>query len=394
MPCPPVGRPRLPGSRPESLAALACAAGLALAGCAGGASMAGDGGGRADVAGAARAVARYEGIPAFTPPGPPLDPAALRGATIFEIPITSEVQFITAVEEGMRRAAEAVGAELVVYPNQGLPSQWAQGIRSAVARGADAITLFAQDPALLGPQIAEAEAAGVPVVVVRTSGEEEPCQADPSGRPYGSACVPGPFEQAGRLEADWVIAESGGDADVLVITAADARSTVPLIRGLRDEFADRCPACRLTEVDVPIPDWATRLRGEAQSALVRDPAIDWIIPIYDSMSQHVVPAVRASGRAGRIRIATFNGTPFVLRELQEGETVSMDAGESLDWVGWATMDQAFRLIAGRPPATSEGTPLRVFTAENVDEAGRPPRLDMGYGDAYVRGYRRLWGVDR
>jgi hypothetical protein len=30
---------------------------------------------------------------------------------------------------------------------------------------------------------------------------------------------------------------------------------------------------------------ATRLRGEVQSALLRDPEIDRIIPIYDSMSQ-------------------------------------------------------------------------------------------------------------
>lgn len=375
------------------VASLACALALGVTACSGGPTAAGDGDGAADAAGAAAAIARYEGVPAFTPPGPPIDPAPLRGARIVEIPITSEVPFIAAVEEGMRRAADAVGAELVVYPNQGRPSQWAQGIRAAIAQRADAITLFAQDPALLGPQIAAAQEAGIPVVVVRTSGEEEPCQADPAGRPYGTACVPGPFEQAGRLEADWVIAQSGGDADVLVMTASDARSTVPLMRGLREEFAERCPSCRLTVVDVPVADWATRLRGEAQAALLRDPRIDWVVPIYDSMSLQVVPAIRSAGRTGRVRIATFNGTPFVLGELQEGQAVTMDAGESLDWVGWAAMDQAFRLIAGAPPVRSERTPLRVFTRANVDQAGRPPRLDMGYGDAYVRGYRRLWGVD-
>lgn len=375
------------------VAALAGAIAVALGGCTDDPSSAGGGSGEADVAGARREIARFQAIPDFTPPGPGLDPERLRGARIVEIPITSEVPFIAAVEEGMRRAAGAVGVELVVYPNGGAPSEWAQGIRAAIAQDADAITLFAQNPALLGPQIAEARAAGIPVVIARTSGEEEGCQADADGRPYGAACLPGPFEQAGRLEADWVVAESGGDADVLVVTADDARSTEPLVRGLRDEFAARCPSCRLTFVDVPIPDWATRLRGEVQSALLRDPRIDWIVPIYDSMSQHVLPALRTTGRAGRVRIATFNGTPFVLGELQRGEAVTMDAGESLDWVGWATMDQAFRLISGRPPVRSERTPLRVFTDENVDEAGDPPRLDMGYGDAYVRGYRRLWGVD-
>jgi ribose transport system substrate-binding protein len=348
----------------------------------------------ADLMAVRERIARFERIPAFVPPGPPFDAAAkARGKTVFEIPITSEVPFITAVEEGMRQAAKAVGAKLVVYPNQGEPSQWVQGMRAAIAQKADAITLFAQNPALLGPQIRQAEEAGIPVVVVRTSGEREPCQSDRGGETYGTTCVPGPFEEAGRLEADWVIAESEGTASVLVITSSDARSTVPLLRGMRSEFASRCPSCRVRYVDVPIPEWAARVRTEVQSALVRDPGIKYVIPIYDSMSQYVVPAIRASKRAGRVEIATFNGTPFVLKMVQDDDIVQMDVGENLSWVGWATMDQAFRLIAGEPPVRTENTPLRVFTDANVAEAGRPPRLDRGYGSAYVAGYKRLWGVE-
>ena len=337
---------------------------------------------------AARAeIERFRALPRFVAPGPAFDAErALRGKLIFEIPITSEVPFIGAVEEGMRQAAEEVGAELVVYPNQGRPSQWAQGIRAAITRRADAILLLAQDPELVRPQIARAEEAGIPVVVLRTTGEGERCPAT------GTTCVPGPFEQAGRLEADWVIARSGGMANVLVITSNDARSTGPLIRGLKHEFAANCRACNVRYVDVPIPDWATKLRGEVQAALVRDPMIDYVIPIYDSMSQFVAPAIVAAGAADRIGIAAFNGTPFVLEMLQEGEVVEMDVGENLAWVGWASMDQAFRVVAGEAPVRSERTPLRVFDSGNVDETGTPPRFDRGYGGAYVEGYRRLWGV--
>jgi ribose transport system substrate-binding protein len=346
-----------------------------------------------DVAGARAELEKFEGIPRFEPPGPAFDAAGqLRGKTVFEIPITSEVPFITAVEEGMQQAADAVGARLVVYPNQGEPSQWAQGIRAAIAQQADVITLFAQNPALLGPQIRQAEEAGIPVVVVRTSGEEEPCQADPDGEVYGTACVPGPFEQAGRLEADWVIADSGGQANVLVLTASDARSTVPLLAGLEAEFAERCPGCRVRYVDVPIPEWANRVQSEVQSALVADPTIDYLIPIYDSMSRYAVPGLLATGAADRVKIATFNGTPFVLEMLQDADIVAMDVGENLAWLGWATMDQAFRLAAGVEPARSQHTALRVFTDANVAETGRPPGLDRGYGDDYVAGYRRLWGL--
>jgi ribose transport system substrate-binding protein len=373
-------------------AAFVCAALLTIlaAACGGGHSPQKTTG-RADIAGARAQIEEFRGIPRFVPPGPGFDASRkLRGKRIFEIPITSEVPFVAAVERGMRQAAGEVGAKLVVYPNQGQPTQWAQGIATAIAQHADAITLLAQNPALLGPQIAQAEAAGIPVIVLRTTGEGKRCQAAPDGKVYGTACVPGPFERAGRLEADWVIRATNGTADALVITSNDASSTAPLMQGLRGEFRRRCPVCKITAVDVPISEWAARIRSEVQSALVRDPEIDYVIPIYDSMSQFVVPAIRAARAAGRVSIAAFNGTPFVLKLIQDGDIVAMDVGENPSWLGWAAMDQAFRVIAGERPVKSERTPLRVFDDSDVIDAGRPPQFDTGYGNAYVDGYRKLW----
>ena len=338
---------------------------------------------------------RYRAVPQFTAPGPSFDAAAsVRGKQIYEIPITSSVPFVSAVEQGMHQAADVVGAKLTVYPNTGTPTEWAQGISTAIAHHAAAVLLLAQDPRLLTPQLAQARRAGIPVIVLRTTGEGEPCQAASANAPSETHCVPGPFEQAGRLEADAVITQSGGHADVLVITSNDAHSTVPLMRGLSGELRERCDGCSMRSVDVPIPEWATRIRTEVQSALVRDPQIDYVIPIYDSMSQFAVPAIRAAGAGGRVKISTFNGTPFVLKLLQQHDVLASDVGESLAWVGWASMDQAFRAIAGQPPVRSEHTPVRVFDDTNVAQAGDPPRFDSGYGDAYAQGYRKLWGASQ
>jgi ribose transport system substrate-binding protein len=155
-------------------------------------------GAAAQLAPAQRQINRFRAMPAFVEPGPAFDAVSrLRGKTVFEIPITSEVPFIAGVEGGMRQAAARVGAHLVAYPNQGNPSEWAQGIRTAIADRAAAIVLLAEDPRLLAPQIAEARRAGIPVVVARTTGEGESCQTDASGRPYGSACVPGRSSKQG-----------------------------------------------------------------------------------------------------------------------------------------------------------------------------------------------------
>src|SRR5687768_7886163 len=63
----------------------------------------------ADLVGAEAVVDEYKAIPEFLRSGPAFDAVSkVRGKTVFEIPITSEVPFITAVEEGMRQAAEVV----------------------------------------------------------------------------------------------------------------------------------------------------------------------------------------------------------------------------------------------------------------------------------------------
>ena len=45
-----------------------------------------------------------------------------------------------------------------------------------------------------------------------------------------------------------------------------------------------------------------------------------------------------------------------------------------------------------PKTLDEHTPLRIFTKANVSEAGTPPKLSTGYGNAYVSGYNALWGT--
>ncbi len=69
-----------------------------------------------------------------------------------------------------------------------------------------------------------------------------------------------------------------------------------------------------------------------QSALTGGPQVNYVIPIYDVLTQWVVPAVTITGRTDKVKIATFNGTPFAIGLVQEGK-VEVDIGENLDWIG-------------------------------------------------------------
>jgi len=341
----------------------------------------------ADVAGAKAQIAKYKAIPTFTFRGKPFNAKKASGKTIFAIPISSAIPYIVQTDQLMQKAVKPYGVKWIEFPNQGQPSQWVQGMNQAIARKVDLIVLQgAPPPQLLGPQLAAAKRAGIPVLLAHIIDPSEPVPAGVT------VAVPGPFQQAARLEADWAIAQTNGKANVLIITSDEVLPTTGIKKALAAEFAKRCPECKTKYVNVPVVDWATKIGTEVKSALTADPDINYIIPIYDSMAFFAVPAVTEAGKAGTVRIATYNGTPDVLKFIAANNVVDMEVGENLDWLGHAFGDAAMRILTGQkvPKKLNEQTPLRVFDASNVRQTGNPPKFSQGYGKAYVVGYKRLW----
>ena len=340
------------------------------------------------VAKAQEIVDKATAVPEFTPPGPAFDASKAKGKVLFDIPLNSSIPTAALKLSVYKEIAKKIGFKFVDYPNQGQPSDWVQGMNTAIAQKADLIVLDGSpNPKLLEPQIKQARDAGIPVLVTHYFDEtsEPPTDID--------AIVPAPFNLSGKLEANWVIADSGGKAGVLVVQASDAPPSAGILKTIQDEFAAACPdTCKTTVVDVPVVDWTTKTQGEVQSALVRDPNINYVLPMYDAMAPFAAAAVVAGGATGSVKIGSFNGTPSVLKMIQDGSPVAMDAGENPEWLAYANMDQALRMLAGEEPVKTENTPIRIFTKDNVDDAGTPPELGKGYGDAYKSGYEALWGL--
>ena len=71
-------------------------------------------------------------------------------------------------------------------------------------------------------------------------------------------------------------------------------------------------------VNVPIPDWATRLQSETTTAITRDPEINWVLPIYDGMYFAVAPGIEGSGRADEIKTVSFDGSVASLQLIADG----------------------------------------------------------------------------
>ena len=140
-----------------------------------------------------------------------------------------------------------------------------------------------------------------------------------------------------------------------------------------------------------IADVATKIQPNVQAALTADPGINYVICLYDrAEAPFASAAIRAAGRTGKVKISTFNGTPEMLKEVKKGDIITMDVGENLEWIGYAIVDQSMRIMGGLTPVKSEHVPVRVFDSRT---SPRPARsFTSGWGNSYVGGYQKLWGL--
>lgn len=357
-------------------------------------SSATGGGSSSGVSYAAAQVAKYESVPRFTPPGPPVDVAKARGKSVFVIPLVPN-PFNQSIQNTMQYLAQQAGLKYTIYPNQGLVSQWVQAFNQALAQKPNLIILStAPDPRELQPQLREAKAKGIPVLVTHFYDKSSPpppnCLACAAGV---TALETAPFYEAGRVEADWMIADSHGKAHVLIVSSNDILPSPPTVAVIENELKAHCPDCTYTDVNVPVSDWNTKVGSTVSAELLAHPDINYVDCLYDAMVQTAVPAVQLAGKAGKVKVVSYNGSTFALKYIQDGNVMAMDVGEPTVWIGYAVMDQAFRILSGAQPLPSESTPIRIWDKSNISQAGIPPSLTKGYGDAYVAGYNKLWGVN-
>lgn len=334
-------------------------------------------------------LAKYQAKPVFVAPGEPFDAkACAAGKKMLSIPNNSGNPFLKGIIDRMKTAGAEVGLEVREWENQGQPSQWVQGVELAIREKYDIIDLISGiDPGTIQPQLQAAKDAGVKVM---TSHFYDPSFEQ---NPVVSSSLTIGFGEIGTILADWSTVALEGKANIALIVSNEVPPTIPLVANFKKQLEANCPECKVVqEINVGVTEWGTKIQPAVQAAVQANPDINVVIPIYDSMAQFVVPALRLTGKTGQVKVATFNGTPFVLDYIQQG-AVDMDIGESLDWIAYATVDGHLRDACGLKSPTALNVPFYIFDKNNATEAGTPAQFDTGYGDAYKSGFRKLWGLE-
>ena len=110
------------------------------------------------------------------------------------------------------------------------------------------------------------------------------------------------------------------------------------------------------------------------------------------MALFAIPGIDQAAADKNLGVYSFNGTPAVLKLIQDGTTMRSDAAESPDWVSYVNLDTVFRAMLGADPIAKVSGPLRQIDKSNVDETGVPPESGKGFGNEFPSAYMKLWGL--
>lgn len=335
-------------------------------------------------------VNQASAVPEFVPPGPAIDTSHLKGKKIFAMPTASQLPVCNQIANDIVQLAGKFGMTGKNFQNSGGPSAWIPGIQQAISQHYDAIVLVCGiDPNLIKPQLQAATRAGVAVI---DSALGDTYVGATQTSPLVTAQTNVPNGQAFQRSVDVALLDNRAKPfDVFVITSNDIPDGVIINHALRAEFTKYCPKCKITSTDIAVPDWGTKVQSAVSSALLANPNIKAVIPIFDGMVPPAAAGVRGTGRTGVKLYGCYGATPEYILQMGKGLPMASNVGPTALWRAYATMDQMLRVLTGAKTVSpdKDGDPSRVFTIKNYTEAAKP---NNGFGTAFITGYDKLWGI--
>lgn len=329
-------------------------------------------------------------------------PKPQAGTNVWVISCSQAAEGCSRPAAGIEEAAEVIGWQVTVFDGKGSPEVFAEGIRSAIADKADAIILDAVDCVAVKSALEEARQAGVKIYGIFSMDCDDPfVGGEPlfdaeltyeGGMSFGEYAE-GPFI---RSLADYVIAETDGEAQIIEFTQDDALIAKHLNKGFEDRIKD-CAGCTIVaEVPITFNDLISgKLQAKAEAALTRYPQANVLYGLYDSaLILGISQAVVASGRNDDLLVPGGEGLTPNIGFVRDNKGQDSVIGSPANWLGWAAVDGVNRLLQGEPQVDAgigwqtldrEG-PLPEETTYydgNIDDEGNP-KVD------YRAHYQKIW----
>lgn len=283
-----------------------------------------------------------------------------------------------------KKVAESLGWTADLVDGKLDPTVWNQVVKQAAESGVDGIIAVSADPNLMADAMAVVEANGIPFVITN----QVPTDEDVAG--ITTYIAPDPVA-GGEQVGEWIIADSGGTANVLLLDLPGYYSAVTRTATIGETLAADCPDCEVSTADVPVQTMGTSLAPLVTSRLQQNPDIDYVWSPDDCCVSFVYQGIQQAGRTSDVKVVSTGGFPEQFPNLESGQ-LAADQATPVLYESWLSIDSLGRAMAGLPVETYWPVPQRLWTAGNIAEAEEEQyqtgwNLDLDYEAMF----RELWG---
>ncbi|MET0999223.1 MAG: substrate-binding domain-containing protein [Marmoricola sp.] len=281
--------------------------------------------------------------------------------------------------EYVMEAVETLGWTGDTINYEGDPASLSEALDQAVNEKPDAVVLSGQDPSAYANSLKKAGEAGVPVFVggvpVAPEGMDK---GGLTGVSLGSEFL----TVEGAVSADWIIRDSGGTANVAVVTLAGFPTLEAEHKGFADELKKNCPSCKEQVVEVQISEIGKGVPATVVSTLQANPDIDYVYFPYGDVSIGVPAALAAANLNPKVTSSIASDNTY--GDLKSGKAV-MTMSTSSAVQGWLEVDLVARYFETNAPVHNESAPLKVYDETN-SQADTLPISPEDYEDQFKKAW--------
>ena len=223
--------------------------------------------------------------------------------------LACELPSCTEVGEDWPAIAEALGWELkVINVNSATPGS---GVQEAIDWGANYISISGSPVAAFQEQYDAATAAGIKFAFAYNG--ESPADGILTSISGNDAVY-----DAGTKIANYMIADSGAAANVLMVNIQMFPVLVAEEEGIRDTLAAGCSACTFDVLPVAIEDIGVNVPGLVASYLQENPETNYVTYAFSALPIGVTAALESAGLLGPITQVGVDFDKTGLTEIVDG----------------------------------------------------------------------------
>ena len=266
--------------------------------------------------------------------------------------------FYVTMECGAEQEAAKLGVKLTVNgpPSFDVPQQKPL-IDNAQVTHPDALLVAPTDTSKLDSDLQKAQSNGTKVIFVDTSSSDSS---------LGESRISSDNTAGGKLAADNLGKLLGGKGTVAVISMAKGTSTTDArVQGFQQEMASKYPGIKLLPEQNDVAATTTAATTFIESDITAHSTLSGVFTANTVTAQGVAAGLQHTGKAGKIKMVTFDAEPAEVTMLKSNIAQLIIAQEPAV-EGADGVQQAMNAIEGKPVMASIPTPLIAISSQNLD----------------------------